>query len=468
MKKFSVLLTLAVLMVSSSVFAGSIDYLSNQSAKYCMNTASAARTDGADIVAYNPAGTALMGQGFFIDVSNQTLLKYYKQDVSSSSALFNPALDESYKQDTPTILLPNVYLAYNAGQVAMGKLAVYGQAGVVAGGGSLEWDGALATDDAAAGVAGMLTLAGAPTAITALDVKAEGSSVYYAFGGGAAYSLLDDMISVSAGAKYVMARRTGKLSGTIDYVTPSFGGAAAWQLDIDSEYSYDANGITYVLGLDAKPAKELTIGVMYQTETSLKFKYNQDKNDVSDTINGAIPGPVGTMNAYIDAAVTGILDKDGIKSQYNLPQILTFGAEYIVMPELTVSASSNIYFLSQADMDGYEDYFGTGWEVAFGAMYKVMEPLKVGASIMYTDQGAKDSLLKESTAVSTNPVLNSIFMGLGATYTVIPNLDLTCALSWVHYLPKDVTATSADTGQAYKVKYAKELYNISLGASYKM
>ena len=203
MKKFSLLLTMAALMVSSSVFAGSLDYLSNQSAKYCMNTAATARTDGADIVAYNPAGTALMGQGFFIDVSNQTLLKYYS---AKEDALF----EDEYKQSEPTILLPNVFLVYNAGQVGMGKLAVFGQMGVVAGGGTLKWnDGTIGSNSFAASKASTIALAissgvggGSTTTPTGYSTSLEAYSVYYAFGGGLSYSLLDDMVSVSAGAKY--------------------------------------------------------------------------------------------------------------------------------------------------------------------------------------------------------------------------------------------------------------------------
>jgi len=142
----------------------------------------------------------------------------------------------------------------------------------------------------------------------------------------------------------------------------------------------------------------------------------------------------------------------------------------VVTPELTVSAGGQIYFIGDADMEGYEDYFGTGWEVALGATYKVMEPLKIGASIMYTDQGAKDSLLESSSqllTVSGNPVLNSIFFGLGGTYTVIPNLDLTLALGWVHYLPKDADIVLS-SGNTLKVEYKKDVYNMAIGASYKI
>lgn len=449
MKKFSLLLTMAALMVSSSVFAGSLDYLSNQSAKYCMNTASTARTDGADIVAYNPAGTALMGQGFFIDVSNQTLLKYY-------SAKEDALLEDEYKQSEPTILLPNVFLVYNAGQVGMGKLAVFGQMGVVAGGGTLKWDdGTIGSNAFAASNASTIaSLVPGTTGYTGGTTELEAYSVYYAFGGGLSYSLLDDMVSVSAGAKYVIADRYGKVNGQLNFSHLTL---TSYWVKISDEYSYDAKGYTPVFGLDVKPMKELNIGVRYEMETKLEFEYTQDEKSSTNSLNNA------TLAAGVAAQLP---DYDGLKANQNLPQILSLGAEYLVMPELTVGLTGTIYWMNKADMEGYEDYFNTGYEVALGATYKVMEPLKVGASVMYTDQAVKKEYLESEDdllTTSANPILNSIFMGLGATYTVIPNLDLTVALSWVHYLPEDVkTASGLD------ISYKKDVYNIALGASYRM
>ena len=466
MKKFSLLLTMAALMVSSSVFAGSIDYLSNQSAKYCMNTAATARTDGADIVAYNPAGTALMGQGFFIDVSNQTLFKPYKQDVDVTIG-GTPTLSESYKQDTPTWILPNVYLAYNFGQMGMGKLAVFGELGIVAGGGSLEWDGSAGVMAAGFQIAQTVaSIAGGSGRPTATDTTVKGSSVYYKAGLGASYAFLDDMLSVSAGVRYVYADRSGALDGRLSMISTTVG---PYTVDIDSEWEYTAKGYTPVFGLAVKPMKELTLAARFEMETDLEFKYEQKKNNVNVTSSN--PTLQGALNSGgLPTAVAALLNKDGAKANQNLPQILSLGAEYLVMPELTVGLTGTIYWINKADMEGYEDYFDTGYEVAVGATYQVMNELKVGASVMYTSQSAKDELLTDKSqliTVSGNPVLDSWFFGVGASYTVIPNLDLTLALSWVHYVPEDADVTLA-TGVVESVSYKKDIYNIALGASYKM
>lgn len=425
MKKFSLLLTLAIMMVGSTVFAGSLDYLSNQSANYVMNVARNAATDAADIVAYNPAGTALMGEGFFIDISSQTVLKYYDETATMSGRT------EKYKQDKPTPVLPNLYAVYNFGQMGAGKLAAYAQAGIVAGGGSLEWDG----------VAGVL-----PYQVNngATNPKVKGSGVYYAGGLGAAYSLLDDMISVSIGGKVVKGARTQELGLNVALL----GGPVA------QKYEYNALGYTGVVGIDCKPMKELTLGITYQTATKLDFKYEKEKN-----------------NTVVLANV------EGKKMRRDLPQIIMLGAQYAVTPELEVALTGQIYLVNKADMGqiggptaptskDVNKYFGTGYEAGFGAKYKVMDELKIGGAFLYTSQAAKDALYTDSAAliyVSGNPVLDSLMFCVGAQYTVVPNLDITLAGNWVHYLPNEATT---DTG--VKAKYKKEVYTIAIGAGYKI
>lgn len=472
MKK--IMLTLMLIMVSSAVFAGSIDYLSNQSARFLITLAGrTASTDAADIAAYNPAGTALMGQGFFVDVSNQTLLKPYSQDVSTNYVLFNPQIDETYEQDTATWLLPNAYAVYNFGQAGIGKLAVYGQAGVVAGGGSLEWDGTAGAVAAAFSIAGKLstTTNAGTTFLNGVDAKVKASSAYYAFGGGLAYSLLDDMVSISAGTRYNMPKRSGELSGTLDYTTAGASGGYAglngsWSINIDSsKYEYDATGFTYIFGLDVRPVKELTLGVRFETETDLEFKYTQKDNTIT-SVNA-------TVAAGVIGGTTGLqaqLNQDDKKENHNLPQILSIAAEYVVTPDLAVSTGATIYWIGKADMEGYEDNFGTGYEISVSGIYRILDPLKIGVAVMYTNQGAKDSLLESTSTINTvsaNPVLNSMMYGVGAIYAVAPEVDLTASFAWTHYISQDADITLS-TGNTLSVSYSKDVYNIALGASAKI
>lgn len=487
MKKFSLMLTLAIMMVGSTVFAGSIDYLGNQSAKYLMTFTRNASTDAsADIVNYNPAGTAFLAEGFYVDISNQTLIKPYSTDtICSVTTLAKTSgqvadINATQKQSEPTYLLPNVYAAYNFGMIGAGKLAAYAQVGITAGGGSLKWN------DGTPGTTLALTGISAKTSIFTGGVKAskkitsqsiEVSSVYYGGALGASYSLLDDMISLSLGGRYLMAQKSLQIQAAFTAGT-----------SLDGKYSFDANGYTPIVGFDIKPMKELTLAVRYEGETKLEFKYKQDK---FDTLGGNADQKA-TLTSYTISVLAQSGIADGIKFNYNLPQVLALGAEYAVTKELSVMTSANIYFLHQADLGkvfdssmtvqsaeniagDIKDYYGTGYEVSLGATYLVMPELKIGAGFIYTDSGAKKSIFNNQFTIlttSANPPLNAWTISLGATYTVIPDLDVTLSGSWTHYIPVDYkivpTGAAANLVSSITGTYKKDVYNIGVGVGYKI
>ena len=153
MKKLLVKSILALFFVASAaaLSAGSLDYLSNQNASYYLNMAGVSATDGAEIVPFNPAGTALLGKGFYLDVASQTLFKFYSE---SEDAM----LDEEYKLNNPTPFLPSLAAVYNFGKLGAGNLSVYLNGGICAGGGVVDWsDGTLGTNVYPANVANLFT-----------------------------------------------------------------------------------------------------------------------------------------------------------------------------------------------------------------------------------------------------------------------------------------------------------------------
>ena len=192
------LLTSVMLFAVNTAFATSIETATDQSAKYWVNSARYASTDGsADIVYYNPAGTAFMPEGLYLNLSSQTLIMPYKQKVEMKAAGFS----ESYSQNNPVPSLPNFYLSDNIGKVGIGNLAFFCNAGIIAGGGNLEWDGTAGTAANGFALADKLS-----TSLTEADIDFSASAAMYQLGGGVAYSL-NDVISLSTGARYVIARK---------------------------------------------------------------------------------------------------------------------------------------------------------------------------------------------------------------------------------------------------------------------
>jgi long-subunit fatty acid transport protein len=172
----------------------------------------------------------------------------------------------------------------------------------------------------------------------------------------------------------------------------------------------------------------------------------------------------------VAALVKSKLNWAGKKVRQDLPQVLSFGAEYVFTPRFTLSAGTNLYFMNAATIEDVEgddisDLFGVGYEINLAGQYKFTEKLLAGLTAMYSNQGAKDSYYEDDTNLlfaSANPPLDSLTVGGGVKYNVIKTLDLLLTTSYVHYFPK-----SATTDAGLDVDYSKTVYNFGLGASYK-
>jgi long-chain fatty acid transport protein len=376
-------------------------------------------------------------------VSNQTLFKFYGNDVKVTTGL-----DETFSPEKITWSLPNLYVAYNFGTMGAGNLAAYLQAGVVAGGGNLNWK------DGTAGTTYALTAIGVGSGIVSQSFEA--SSIYYNIGLGGAYSFLGDMLSVSLGARMVLPRRGFTLEAT-------YGNGGT----LKGEVKYNAVGFTPIIGFNARPVKGLTLSARYEMETQLEFEY-----DVKDPSGSLAPAGVSLLTN------SGIID--GKKFKQNLPHLIALGAEYAITDALTVSLSGNIFLLNVANLGevynngasagDLNDYFGVGYEAGIGVSYKIIEGLKAGAGFMYTESGAKDSYFNDSKTIlnaSANPPLDSIAFGLGANYALKNGLSFTLSGLYSHYLPQDYSV--AAPGNAFTVSgtYEKDVINVGIGIGYK-
>jgi long-chain fatty acid transport protein len=474
MKKKLWILPVLALFTQPVLFAGSIDYLSNQSAKWIISLSKNAATDGADIANYNPAGTAFLPKGLYLDLSNQTLFKLYRNDdtklrptLTGSSPTFGLTdSDNTFKPEMLTLALPNLYAVYNFGQLGIGNLALFLQGGVTAGGGDLDWkDGTAGTTYALsglkAGILGATTAQGSPVdlgGITSQSFKA--SSIYYGVGLGGAYSFLDDSLSVSLGGRMVIPRRSFTLAA-------SFASTSLGLSSLNAEYEYNALGFTPIIGFNARPIQGLTLAIRYEMETNLEFEYNE-KNLSAGHANPVLAETIRSAGAFLLES-QGI--QDGAQFNLNLPHIIAVGAEYQVNDALAVSLSGNVYLLSVADYgENTDDYFGIGYEIGLGTTYELIENLTLGLGFMYTESGAKDLYFTDSMLnASANPPLDSIAVGLGGTYTFKNGLDITLSSLYSHYLPRDFTVSMpsaagplADITGTYK----KDVIEIGIGVGF--
>ena len=443
-----------LLLVSSNLFANSVDYSTAQSASFLMMATRQAATDAADILAYNPAGIALMVPGLHISVNNQYYVMKYEETFKGSG------IDEKYTDDRPIPVFPNVYGVYNMGKVGSGNLALGLKAGVIGGGGYLDWNGTTGTAFAAANTAKTLSGNGLATTATRTAIEQDVSSVYYGFGGSVAYSMLDDRVSLSLGGQYIYAQKTAETTGKLYFNTAAFGGE--WNLDIDSKFDCDAKGYSLIFGLDVRPVDKLTLSLSYETEADLKFKYNQDRDKVTASFAGA--------NSAADE-LQGQLNKEGEEENFNLPAIARMGAEYAFTPALTMAIGGELFFVHDMDYNGVEEYFQKlGWELNVGGIYALIpSKLKVGLGVTLADVGSKDSLFDsedEMAAMGANNWSTHILMGsCGIVYTIMQDLDLVVGYS---YLVTYDGPEKGKTPSGYEVSYDRTVQNIAIGVNYKV
>lgn len=203
MKK-SILVTMMVVALALTTFAGGLVTNTNQSAQYVRMLSRNASTQ-IDAVYFNPAGLTNLKDGWHFALNNQTI--FQDKTVNSMFPLLN---DGEYLGKVKAPLFPDVYAVYK-----MDRLALSFGFGPVGGGGSAEFERGLPSFEIpltklVPGLAGLKQLP-APYNYNVSGYDAElyfnGSSVYYGIQVGATYKF-NDMVSGFAGVRYTPAKNT--------------------------------------------------------------------------------------------------------------------------------------------------------------------------------------------------------------------------------------------------------------------
>ena len=438
-KSLYVIGVLAVAVFTTmNLLAGSVDYLSNQSAEFMRTLNRNAAIDAADAVNYNPAGVVKMQDGLFANASGQYIMKTYTAEDNDPNHFFNT---KEYKSDVPSII-PNIYALYK-----QNNWAAFAAFTVPAGGGKLEFGegtpmlrSALYQQVVTATYEYLISLgtpaenAATMAASTASDVvdnidKLTLESMYYAGTLGGAYKI-NDMFSVSLGARYILGNKTINLTAKEEdpYYTDG--------KDI-ADLELEASGFGGVIGFNASPMPELNIGVRYETVTKLEW----------DT----------TVNTG-DAAVNQLGYADGKTEKKDLPALFALGVSYDIMPELKASTTFTYYFIKQAKWEHYEGTktnkeYDNGFDAGLAGEYNIMPNLLVSAGYLYSKVGGNDKTWNDFEMA-----LDSNSIACGARYEIIPGLNVNLGLCWTMY----INGTNESD-----VTYTKDAKIIALGVEYK-
>ncbi len=449
MKKSLVILSL---LASANAFAGSIDYLAQQDAEYFAHPAMIGKV-GVSGAYYNPAGTAFLEDGLYVQLNSQTLFKTYEMETKENFGGL------SHESDHPSAFVPSIQIVKKEGD-----RSYFLHAGAAAGGGAVKYKNGISAFEVIGQeiennfkpLGGNVEYLGGSTV--------NGSSYYINTTFGMAQKI-NSKFSVAGGLRFMYAMR--ELNGTAHYnlyvgqgmdKIPDPYKSGDVRVDIDSERT--GWGVGGVIGFHYQPTEKLNIGFKYETEVELNL--NADGSVSTTSINEAfkINGGSGSVVGNIN----GALEKEPVIAEWleddrrNLPAMMALGVSYELTDRITLLTSGNYYFIKDANRNGCYDNYDNGYEISVGVDYKLNNKWTLMAGYQYTDTGANENTYKD-----TDYALDADMYGVGVKYTPDETKEFIVSYAYVDY--KNGTAVN-ERGQE-TTTFKKEVDAIGLSATFK-
>jgi long-chain fatty acid transport protein len=410
MKKLFVFLCVTGLIAASAspLFAGGIENKHNWSAEWVRTLNRNAATDSADAVSYNPAGVMKMDNGFYLNASGQYAIKDYS----------NTFLGIKYETDDPDFV-PSFFALYK-----QDKWAAYGAVTIVVAGGKIDYDKG---DTTTFGLAQQILAATALDTLLSHRLKGEAFSIGYTIGG--AYKI-NDMFSVSLGARYVDAKREFEGNAVL-------GVAAApgvFDTTFGVDYEETGHGWGGIVGVNVTPLEELDIGLRYETRTNIDYSTHVTQDDI------------------------GIVT-EGFKRERDLPALLGLGVSYKFTPKIRVEADLTYYFNEDANWTNNpitsadETKKDNGYDIGIACEYTFNPKWKASVGYMYTDVGIDPDNMSIET-----PELDAATFAGGVAFKPVPDWDINLGILKTFY--GDATTSTG-------IFYEKDVVVIALGIQHK-
>ncbi len=446
-----------VTLAAGNLFASHYDYLTDLSAEWIASPNRLAVTDSADAAAYNPAGTAFMKDGLYVNVSNQTILNYYGAEVDSA---YPGATDYDSHKASP--LVPNGYLVYK-----QDNWAAFGAVNILCGGGSLSYANGLPSVNEAVRMAAMVGAYGALATPTSLGNEIVNASSQELKGGinvdqksmGIAPSIggsyrLNDMVSVSLGARYIsMMKRS-----IATFVRGGNNGIDVKLLDVE----LTADGFAGIVGTDIKPAENVNIGISFESPTMLEYTVDV-KTDLSNPVAGVMP-KVSAANG----------NTDGGKFRFDLPAKVNLGAEYNVTDNFKVMVSGIYYFSKWMKMEKLDSAGNRvnltekthSYEIGTGFEWKFIQNVAWTGGVVWDYINQPEN--QTSDALYKNECIN-----IGTGFSIYPNDKTKFTIGFMRNIYPDlerkngaVVNPGTPVAASYDETYHKESWVVAVGMQY--
>lgn len=468
-----VLFSAALLAASSQAFAGGLLTNTNLNAATLRMLSQQANIDITGLY-YNPAGSAFLNEGWHLSLNIQNAAQ--SRDITTTFPLFalnknNLAATHKFEGTAKAPVIPSFQLAYNKD-----KWSFSASFGINGGGGKCEFEQGLGSFEALyagtmyqgvktmlpAMVAEGLQQAGIPAPYVeqlvetgtynsqltgySMDAYMRGRQYYFGLQLGAAYKLTDTF-SAYAGVRFMFADcnyygyvQDVKADYAYDYNVPAnaqlrFPGKAdkgTGTKDLnDNTLALNANqsgfGVTPIIGIDWHPNQKWNFAAKYEFMTSMKLKNDSEMNDFA---KGQIKGGNETLAQF----------EDGTKISANIPSILTLGAQYKPVEQVSINAGFNKYWDRQATAYGNKNEAINSGSTEFtaGLEVDVTKWLTLSGSWQNTNYDLSDAYMND---LSFNLSSNSLGVGFRIKATERCSIDF--GYMQTFYKDKEVTTQTA-------------------------
>ena len=406
MRKFS-LISLILLIVSTSTFAGGLLTNTNQHAAFLRMLSRGATTE-IDGALSNPAGLAFLPtDGFHMSLSIQSAFQTRNIDASCEGL----GLNKYYEGKASAPVIPSLFAAYK-----MGDWTISGFFGITGGGGKASFDDGLPMFDAM--VIGGLGAQKIPSNAYSLKSYMDGKQYIYSVQLGLTYKITE-WLSAFAGGRmnYFTGGYQGalKASAAVDLPSPAGTIPVGTELiGIDLDCDQTGWGFTPVIGLDAKWGK-LNIGAKYEFMTNLNIENSTKANSLR----------------MIGAAESELADyKHGVNTPNDIPSMLSIAASYEFLPVLRASVEYHFFDDKSAGMAGGKQKYltkGTN-EYLAGIEWDVTKHLTLSCGGQITDYGLSDNYQSD-----TSFSCDSYTLGFGAKLNLTERAALNVGYMWTTY-----------------------------------
>ena len=452
---------IAFTMTTVSAMAGGILTNTNQSISFLKNPARDAAI-GLDGVYSNPAGVALMPEGFHVAFNWQ--YAHQTRTITSTNPVFalgkkNGGLStKEFEGVADAPIIPSLQGAYNKGNWSLQfNLSVPG------GGGSCEFADGLGSFESVVGsIAHMLQPLGAQG--YDMDSYMKGRQYYYGIQLGAAYKIYPNL-SVYGGLRLLYGDATYKakisniqvkteagyydfadflqyssttVNNGLDLVNAAIAqyeaaGATApaelvakqaqlegtresllqlqkYAQGVNLLCNQDGLGIAPVIGVDWK-YKNFNFAAKYEFKTQIRMKNESTVNEASE---------IAAVNKF----------RDGEKVNEDAPALLTVGAQWKPIDEVSLNLGWHHYFDKDASWynNTQELLDHNTNEFLAGVEWDVTDRLNVSCGGQLTRYGLSDRYMNDMSFV-----VNSYSIGLGFSYKVKDNVTLSAAYFQTNY-----------------------------------